>query len=216
MRVVLRVVGLATAAAICASCASPTPAPVETSTAGATLAPVAAATPTAAPTPSPTPAATTAPTPSPSSAGTVVLASKLYPYELTVPAGAVSFVDAMARWDGAQKLSTDARFADKARAPGTSAIWLTMTDTSDGIEAYADAIDARFRAWHGCVTAPDRRTFSVGDLQGVAFSQSCAGGAMHFARVAIVGHGRALVAFSDGGTLDDLVGVMGGLRFVEP
>jgi hypothetical protein len=152
----------------------------------------------------------------PSAAGPVVLASKQYPYHLTVPAGPVSFIGAPAPWDGIQHLSTDARMADRARVPGSGLLFLAMTETTKGIDAYADEMEAKFRSWHGCAPTSERRAFSAGDLRGIGFSQSCANGSHFWHRAVLVGKGRALVAMSDGGTLDTLLTVLGGVEFVEP
>jgi hypothetical protein len=192
-----------------------------TARAEATVAVVATPAPTDMPTPTPTPVATptTAPTPAstpvPTEAGPVVLASKLYPYELTVPAGPVSFIGALATWDGAQTLSSDSRMTDRARVPGSGLLFMAMTDTTKDTDAYEEEMEAKFRAGHGCEPGSGRRPFTVGDLQGVAFSQSCGNEGHFWHRALLVGNGHALVAMSDGGTLESLVDVLAGIAFVE-
>jgi hypothetical protein len=140
----------------------------------------------------------------------------VYPYTLTVPAGPTGFIDAPAPWDGAQHLSTDSRTTDRARVPGAGLIFIAMTETKKGIDAYADEMVAKFEAWHGCLPNGGRRSFVAGRLQGVAFAQSCANGSHEWVRVLLVGDGRALVAMSDSATIDGLIQAMGGIAFVEP
>ncbi len=197
-----------------ASGAGATPPAEATVAVVATPAPTHVPTPASTQVPTPTPAPTPASTPVPTKVGPVVLASKLYPYELTVPAGPVSFIGAPAPWDGAQVLS---RLADDrpGSGPGSGLLYIAMTDTTKDIDAYEEEMEAKFRAGHGCEPGSGRRPFTVGDLQGVAFSQSCANGSHFWHRALLVGDGHALVAMSDGGTLESLVDVLGGIAFVE-
>jgi hypothetical protein len=218
MRVGLVVVVIAASVLVLGGCASgPAATPVASSPdvdPSPTSVPAAAATPTEAPTGAPTQAPTQPPRPTASPSGPVVLSSSVYPYTLTVSSGPTSFVASRVPWDGSQKLSSDSRETDRARAAGL-AMWIAMTDTTVGFDAFAKDLEAKFRSWHGCKPATGRREFAAGELQGVAFLHSCASGAQTFVRAILVGDGHGIVVYSQGGTVDDLIGVLMGLELTS-
>ena len=218
MRPVRHLAILLAVAGILAGCAasgggSSTPA----ATAPAATVPTAAS--TEAPTPTPVATPTVAPTPkrtvAPTQAGPVVMTSTLYPYRLTVPKGPTSFHAAVAPWDGRQAFSTDSRTTDGIRVPGATAISIAMIDTPKDFEAFAKDVEAVLRAGHGCAAGTGKTSFTAAGIEGIAFMQSCASGRMHFVRAIMAGNGHGLVAYSDGGTIDDLVRVLGGIEFVD-
>ena len=222
MRVPLRFAGAMTVACLVAACASAAPAPAPSSVARPTGGREASAAPTTAPPTTPTDAPTAAgaagatPAASASASGALILTSKMYPYELDVPGGPVVFVDASTRWDGSQNLSSDSRTTDHVRVPGTGMMRIVMTETTKDVGAFADEMEAKFRGWHGCTTTSPRRSFKAGEADGIAFAQSCAGGAMKWIRAVLVGEGAGLVMYSDGGTIDTATAALSGVRFVGP
>ena len=171
-----------------------------------------------------TPAATPVPSPSPSAsspaAGPVVYTSALYPYRITIdaPPGSTTFNAARVPWDGLQKVNLDSSMTDRARAPGVELVWLAMTETKLGLDAWAAQLEPKLRAWHGCDVGADRHSFSIGDLKAVGFTQQCSGNHTALARVLVVGHGHAMLAFADGGVnaaakLDALIVFLRGLEW---
>jgi hypothetical protein len=160
------------------------------------------------------------PSASAAAAGPGVIESAVYPYRITVPGGPVQFVPTRVEWDGQQKIRRDSRSVDLARLPGGPAAFLVMTDTPLDVDAYAADMAEKQRTWNGCAEPTASQTFEAGGRPGLAFIQSCGGGAEVFSRAVIVGDGQALFAFSDGrdgpAALDALISFLEGIEFTEP
>jgi hypothetical protein len=153
-----------------------------------------------------------------SPSGPTVLESGVYPYRITVPEGTASIVPTRVEWDGVQKIRRDSRSVDLARTPDGSAVFIVMTDTTLDADGYAAEMAEKQRTWNGCGEPTGLTPFEAGGHSGVAFIQSCGGGAEVFSRAVVVGDGKALFAFGDGrdaGALDQLIAFLGGLEFTE-
>lgn len=109
---------------------------------------------TASPSPSPSPSDAAA---SPSPAGDVTMASKLYPYTLTVPGDAVAIAPTLATvaWDGKNQIDSGDQQTDWLGFDGGRTFFVYGAPTAASLDDFAASSQKQVAEWHGCPAEPE-------------------------------------------------------------
>lgn len=133
--------------------------------------------PSASPSPQRTPQATTTqPTLSATPAQPTIFESVVYPYKLTMPAGALTrrWTAATIPWDGETPIRRESRSVDLTGTPLGSLVIFGFPATDPGV--LGQRVEVNTSRFNGCKLTREPMPLEVSGNAGVSFAQLCASG----------------------------------------